>query len=119
MAWHFTSDAPIYLQAAEELKLRILKGAYPPGGAVPAVRELAQEAAVNPNTMQRSLSLLEQEGLLTTQRTAGRRVTEDREQIARLRRRLAGEILNRCRGQLSALGYTQAEISALMQEVQE
>ena len=118
MAWQFTADAPIYLQAAEMLKLRILTGTYPPGGAVPPVRELAQEAAVNPNTMQRSLSLLEQEGLLTTQRTAGRRVTEDREQIAKLRRGLAAEIISRCRGQLAALGYTQEEISALMQEVE-
>jgi DNA-binding transcriptional regulator YhcF (GntR family) len=116
MAWSFTPDVPIYLQAARVLRLRILKGAYPPGGAVPSVRELAQEAAVNPNTMQKALSLLEAQGLLTTQRTAGRRVTEEGERLTLLRRSMAEEILGECRRQLLELGYTPEEIVQLMKE---
>lgn len=118
MAWSFTPDAPIYLQAAHMLKLRILKGTYPPGGDVPSVRELAQEAAVNPNTMQKAMSLLEREGLLTTQRTAGRRVTEERERIEALRQALAAEYIGRCREQLAELGYTPEEIGAMMKEAE-
>ena len=116
MAWSFTSDTPIFLQAAHVLKLRILTGTYPPGGAMPSVRELAQEAAVNPNTMQKALSLLEQQGLLTTQRTAGRRVTEDGGRLSDLRRSMAREYIQRCRAQLAELGYTPAEAAALMKE---
>jgi DNA-binding transcriptional regulator YhcF (GntR family) len=114
MPWSFTSDAPIYLQAAQVIKLRILKGEYPPGEGIPSVRELAQEAAVNPNTMQKALSLLESEGLLTTQRTAGRRVTEEQERLDAMRRSLALEYLRRCREQLAALGLSQQEIQELM-----
>lgn len=116
MAWTFTSDAPIYQQAARALKLRILTGAYSPGGDVPSVRELAQEAAVNPNTMQKALRLLEQEGLLTTQRTAGRRVTEDRAQIESQRQDLARTYLKDCWERLAALGYGPEEIRTLMKE---
>ena len=58
MSWSFTSDSPIYLQIAGIIKFRILRGEYPPGTRIPSVRELAQEAAANPNTMQRALALL-------------------------------------------------------------
>jgi DNA-binding transcriptional regulator YhcF (GntR family) len=119
MPWSFTSDAPIYLQAAQVIKLRILKGEYPPGEGIPSVRDLAQEAAVNPNTMQKALSLLESEGLLTTQRTAGRRVTEEQERLDAMRRSLALEYLRRCREQLEALGFSQEEIGAVMRKEEE
>ncbi len=116
MAWSFTSDAPIYAQAARVIKLRILKGDYPPGGTVPSVRDLAQEAAVNPNTMQRALSLLESEGLLTTQRTAGRRVTEEQERITHLRREMAETVIEECRSRLTELGYTAEDIRRIWKE---
>ena len=82
MSWSFTSDSPIYLQIAEIIKFRILRGEYPPGTRIPSVRELAQEAAVNPNTMQRALALLKSEGLLITRRTTGRTVTEHQEPVS-------------------------------------
>ncbi|HAJ73895.1 MAG TPA: hypothetical protein DCM49_03755 [Lachnospiraceae bacterium] len=74
MPWNFTADTPIYLQIAEIIRLRIPRGEYPPGTRIPSVRELSQEAAVNPNTMQRALALLKEEGLLVTRRTTGRTV---------------------------------------------
>lgn len=114
MPWTFTNDAPIYLQAAEVIRLRILKGEYAPGEGVPSVRDLAQEAAVNPNTMQKALSLLESEGLLTTQRTAGRRVTDCAELIELVRRRQAKEYVARCQEQLAALGFTDKDVRQLM-----
>ena len=117
MSWNFTSDAPIYLQAAEVIKLRILKGEYSPGASIPSVRELAQEAAVNPNTMQKALSLLEREELLTTQRTAGRRVTVEQERIEALRLALAREYVSRCMEQLRQLGFAPGEAQELLKNV--
>ena len=62
MEWSFHSNQPIYTQLIEQLTLAILSGEYPTGGKLPAVRELAAEAGVNPNTMQRALAQLEQTG---------------------------------------------------------
>lgn len=112
MSWSFTSDSPIYLQIAEIIKFRILRGEYPPGTRIPSVRELAQEAAANPNTMQRALALLKSEGLLITRRTTGRTVTEHQELILLTRRTLAKEYVKR----LSALDFSIEEINELMQE---
>ena len=112
MSWSFTSDAPIYLQIAEIIKFRILRGEYPPGTRIPSVRELAQEAAVNPNTMQRALALVKSEGLLITRRTTGRTVTEHQELIQLTRRILAKDYIK----QLSALDFSIEEINELMQE---
>ena len=64
MKWEFKSGIPIYLQIISLLKMKIAAGELPPGSQVQPVRELAMEAGVNPNTMQRALTQLEQEGLL-------------------------------------------------------
>lgn len=77
MDWRFTDDRPIWLQLTEQLTRRIITGVYPPGSRLPPVRELAAQAGVNPNTMQRALAQLEQDGLAFADRTAGRLVTED------------------------------------------
>ncbi|MBQ8935144.1 MAG: GntR family transcriptional regulator [Oscillospiraceae bacterium] len=116
MSWTFTSDAPIYLQAAEIIKLRILKGEYPPGGGIPSVRDLAQEAAVNPNTMQKALSLLESEELLTTQRTAGRKVTESADLIQLVRVKQAKRYVAHCKEQLAALGFSAEEAQKVLKK---
>ena len=76
MAWKFHNNAPIYVQIMEEIKLRIAKGVLKPGDKVPPVRDLAINAGVNPNTMQKALSELEREGVLYSERTAGRFVSE-------------------------------------------
>jgi len=89
MKWKFRGDRPIYAQLIEHLQRGILTGEYPPGSAVPSVRTLAIEAEVNPNTMQKALSELENQGLLRTHRTAGRTVTEDGNMIDRLKENLA------------------------------
>ena len=75
MNWDLKSDRPIYIQLVEHLQLAIISGLLPPGSRVPPVRELAAEAAVNPNTMQKALQELEQSGLVhqRAHRHAGRR----------------------------------------------
>ena len=89
MAWTLDSGRPIYAQIIERVQLDIITGRYKSGEKLPSVRELASEAAVNPNTMQKALSELEQSGLLYTQRTSGRFITEDTELIHRIKNDLA------------------------------
>ena len=91
MAWDFDSDRPIYTQILEEMKRRITMGIYKPGSKIPAVRELAMEACVNPNTMQKALSELENIGLVESRRTSGRFVTENVEDIGREKEEIARE----------------------------
>ena len=105
MPWELISDRPIYAQLVEQVELRILSGAYPPGSRLPSVRDMAQEAAVNPNTMQRALAQLEEAGLLVTQRTSGRQVTEDTGMIAQARDRLAKEQIEQFLENMRKLGY--------------
>ena len=96
MQWQLRGDRPIYQQLMEQLTEQIVSGQLGAGDKVPPVRELAAEAGVNPNTMQRALADLEREGLMYTNRTSGRYVTEDREMIAKIREQIAsgrGEVL--------------------------
>ncbi|MCD8187282.1 MAG: GntR family transcriptional regulator [Ruminococcus sp.] len=85
MVWEFSYDKPVYIQIIEELKIRMISGVYKPGERIPSVRELAEEARVNPNTMQKALSELEREGFLVSLRTSGRTVTADESVIRTLK----------------------------------
>ena len=89
MKWSFANDLPIYTQLIDQIKVGIVTGAFPPGERLPSVRDLATEAGVNPNTMQRALAQLESEGLVYSQRTTGRFVTEDETRIGETKRDLA------------------------------
>ena len=89
MAWNLDSDRPIYAQILERIQRQIVSGEYAPGTKIPSVRELAAQAGVNPNTMQKALSELERSGLVVTMRTSGRVVTEDMEMIKQIRKQLA------------------------------
>ena len=113
MQWSFTDERPIYAQLVEQLKLRIVTGLYPPGSRVQAVRELASEAAVNPNTMQRALAALEESGLVSAQRNTGRYVTQDEACIRETRRSLAQAEIDAFCTRMRQLGYTQEEIATL------
>ena len=89
MTWHFENDRPIYTQLLEQIRLRIISGIYAAGSRLPSVRELAADASVNPNTMQKALSELEQSGIIYSQRTSGRFVTEDTAMIEHVKEEIA------------------------------
>jgi len=116
MAWSFTPDRPIYLQLQEEIKLSIISGVYPPGDKLPAVRDLALEAAVNPNTVQKALAELEREGLVHAQRTSGRYVTEDKTVIDRMKNELAQDMAESFLDKMAVIGYSAGETMALIKE---
>lgn len=113
MGFDLQSSRPIWLQLAEQLSRRIVTGVYAPGSRFPAVRELAAEAGVNPNTMQRALSQLESAGLVTTNRTAGRTVTEDTAVLDAMRAKLAKELITKYYSDMEALGYSRAKAAEL------
>jgi len=117
--WHFANDRPIYTQLVEQIQLKILSGEYKPGEKLPSIRDLSAEAAVNPNTLQRAFGELEQKGLVYTQRTAGRFISEDQEKITSLRRQYAKKSVLQFVSQMQSLGYSTNEIIALVTEIME
>ena len=114
MNWNITAGRPVYVQLVEQLELALVAGEFPPGSRIPPVRELAADAGVNPNTMQRALAQLEAEGLVYTERTTGRFVTEDTALLEQLRdetaRAMTAEYLEKMRG----IGYGPAEAAKLV-----
>lgn len=115
----FQSSTPIYLQLIDILKLQIVSGKLKSGDKLPSVRDLALEYGVNPNTMQKALSQLEWEKLVYTVRTTGRYVTEDRELIWQLRRKLAEMRIGELLAELRKLGYSKEEIRQLLDSYME
>ena len=116
MKWQFNADAPIWSQLIAQIKVGIVTGAFPPGERLPSVRDLAAEAGVNPNTMQRALTELERDGLVYSQRTAGRFVTEDQAMIASAKRSLAESHIQTFLRAMAHLGYDREEILTLLRQ---
>ena len=116
MPWEFRGDAPIYAQLTDQLRRRIVSGDLPPGERLPSVRELSAQAGVNPNTVQRAMAEMERLGLVRSQRTSGRFVTEDESAIRQLRAELAREQIDTFLAGMKQLGYDRAEIAALLEE---
>ena len=119
MKWIFDSNTPIYTQLVEQLTLRIVTSVYAPGQRIPPVRELAVEAGVNPNTMQRALGELERLGLVYSQRTSGRFVTEDITMIETAKQELASRRIREFLGAMKDLGFSGREIADLIAAAQE
>lgn len=116
LSWELVNDRPIWVQLIEQLTRRIVSGEYPPGARVPSVRDLAAEAGVNPNTMQRAFAELERLELIRTQRTAGRTVTEDIARIEQEKRRLAQAGIDAFWQALAQLGYDRAQALELLRQ---
>lgn len=119
MDWSFRNDQPIYSQLIQRLTEVIVSGVYAPGEKLPSVRELALEAGVNPNTVQRSLTELEREGLVFSQRTAGRFVTENENMIVNAKLRIADERVSEFLRSMKTLGCGRQEIISLIEGAKE
>ncbi|MDF2887205.1 MAG: putative transcriptional regulator [Lacrimispora sp.] len=116
MSWELKNDRPIYIQLIEQIHFRIISGEYESGSKLPSVRDLAAEASVNPNTMQKALSELEHSGLLVTNRTSGRLITEDQSMIQKMKLDLAKEQLENFLKQLKKLGFSDEEVKTFILE---
>ena len=117
MGWKFKADRPIYTQLVEQIELRIVSGMYSPGSKLPSVRDLAAEASVNPNTMQKALAELEQNGLLYAQRTSGRYITEDEKMILKVKDTIALEEIKSFLQKMSELGFNSQDTIYLIESV--
>ena len=116
MPWNLDSSRPIYLQIIERVQMDIITGRYQPGDKLPSVRDLAQEAAVNPNTMQKALSELERSGLVYSQRTSGRFITEDKKLLSHMKSELAKTHIHDFFTSMRQLGFCDEEILELVTE---
>ena len=112
--WKLTDDRPIWTQLTEQLTERIVSGVYPLGSRMPSVRDLAAQAGVNPNTMQRALAQLETDGLVATNRTAGRTVTEDADSVEHVRLSLAEDKMELYVSGMATLGYTETQAAQML-----
>lgn len=117
MGWKFSDDVPLYQQIMDGIKQRIATGDWAPGQKLPSVRELAVEAGVNPNTMQKALAELEREGLLYAKRTAGRFVAEREEITGGLQKEMLQSYVKEFLGNMESLGYSLKDAAALLQKM--
>ena len=117
MEWKFSDDLPIYQQIMDGIKQRIASGDWAPGQKLPSVRDLAVEAGVNPNTMQKALAQLEQEGLLYARRTAGRFVAEQEEITRELQEDMVQSYVEDFLENMRSLGYTLGDSISFLQKM--
>ncbi|EQF25215.1 bacterial regulatory s, gntR family protein [Clostridioides difficile CD160] len=116
MEWELDNNKPIYIQLVEHLKLKIISGEIVIGSKLETVRALAEDAGVNPNTMQKALTELERQGLVYSQRTKGRFVTDDKEKIKAMKEEIANVEINTLKDTLEKLGYDKDEMLKLITE---
>lgn len=119
MSWELDNDRPIYLQLMEKIRQDIVSGIYKPGDRLPSVRELALDAAVNPNTMQKALAELERTGLVYSKRTSGRYITEDESMQKQLKTELAVSHIRELLDKMKQLGFEKEEILSFIQKTLE
>lgn len=119
MNWKFTGDRPVYQQIMAAIRGAILTGELPPGKKVPSVRDLAAQAQVNPNTMQRALTELEREGLLISGGTSGRTVTQDQDVLQAMRKQALEELAREWAEKFRVFGLTPRQAAQLLLELED
>lgn len=117
MDYIFNNERPIYLQLVEKLKMQIVSGELKQGERIPSVRELAIMAKVNPNTMQKALAELESQGLVYTERTNGKFVTQNQELINQTKKELAKEKVQKYLDDMKNIGITYEQARNYLQEL--
>ena len=113
MKWNLDSDRPIFSQIMEIIQKDIVSGVLQPGEKLPSVRNLAADASVNPNTVQKAFSELERMGLVYSQRTTGKFITEDVRMIEETKKEMAKTLISSFLNNMEQLGFTKEEALAL------
>jgi GntR family transcriptional regulator len=106
----FNSSKPIYLQLADTINRLIVSKELKAGERLQSVRDMALTYNVNPNTVQRTYSELEREGILETRRGQGTFVTEDENRLDQLRKDLKEEQIQSFIQVMREMGYNSFEI---------
>ncbi len=118
MAWSFSTDRPVYIQIADRIKKSVLSGEYEAGQQIPTVRQLALEAAVNPNTVQHAFTELENEGIIIAKGTLGRFVTEDEQVVQAVREQMARNLAKTFVQEMGQLSISPEQALELIREVE-
>ena len=116
MGFDFKNDIPIFLQIIEEIKLRIINGVYKKGEKIPSVRELAVFFEVNPNTVQKALVELEETGIILTESTNGKFVTNDNNVIEQIKSQMVREKIDEFFLSMQNLGIEKSEVIKIISE---
>lgn len=114
--FNFDNDRTIYIQLVDSLKKYIISGKIKPGDRLPSVRDLALMIKVNPNTIQRALSELEDASLIYTERTNGKFVTCDKEIIAKYKNDLIKKETDFYLSCMNELGLSKKEVIKYLKE---
>ncbi|MCI8857752.1 MAG: GntR family transcriptional regulator [Clostridiaceae bacterium] len=114
MNWTLVNDRPIYIQLTEQITQYIVAGVFKPGTRMMSVRDLAADAGVNPNTMQRAMAELERNGLVKTHRTTGRMITEDITMLNDIRNELVGACVAEFFDGMKTIGFSPKEAADLL-----
>ena len=117
MKFEFNNEIPIYIQLVEQLKIYIISGTLKPGERLPSIRELALQTKVNPNTMQKALSEMEDLKLVYTERTNGKFVTEDQELINKYKKQYADEISKKYFKSMENIGFNNVETISYLEKI--
>ncbi len=105
MTFVFDNNIPIYVQLVEQIKIHIISGRLSAGERLPSVRDLALQTKVNPNTMQKALSELEETGLIFTERTNGKFVTKDKDLINKYKKEYADKLSQNFFASMKNIGF--------------
>lgn len=116
MQWDINTERPVYIQLIEQIQASIISGYFKPSDKLPSVRDLAAEASVNPNTMQKALSELERSGLIYSNRTSGRYITSDLSLIKQLKGQSAKNIIIDFLEKMNQLGFENEEVLVMTTE---
>ena len=119
MNFKFDNNIPIYIQLVEQLKIYIISGKILPGDRLPSVRDLAIDTKVNPNTMQKALTELEEQKLIYTERTNGKYITEDKELIEKIRKEYADELTKKYLSNMESIGINKQQSIKYLKEYEE
>ena len=119
MNWKFVGDRPVYQQIMALIRGGILTGELSPGQKIPSVRDLAAQAQVNPNTVQRALTELEREGLLVSGGTSGRRVTEEETVLEEMKEQSILELARECAEKFRVFGLSPSQAAQRLMLLEE
>lgn len=117
--WKFSSDRAIYIQIVDKFVREIVSGRIEPGEKLPSVREIAEKAGVNPNTVQRAFSELEKTGMVYTSGTNGRYVTEETKLVQDAKVGMAKREIETFLKRMSSLGYKREQTIEVMKRYKE
>ncbi len=117
MSFNFDNERPIFIQIVEEIERQIVSGSLSPGEKLPSVREYAMKSKVNPNTMQKALSELENMKLIYTERTNGKYVTKNQKIIKSHKEKFAKDTTLKYLTNMKELGFTKEEIKEYLNKI--